>query len=101
MIFDRMLEIMIMIMQRELFSIAPKVCAQIANATVWKHISKEPIAQAIIKELPHDNDLVQSFDPSKRSKRYLAHMPETLSPCCTQSPQSMEEAIPKMKEKYL
>ena len=40
MIFDQMLEILIMIMQRELFFIAPEVHAQIANATIQKCIQR-------------------------------------------------------------
>ena len=78
-IFDRTLEIPITITQRELFSIAPEVRAQIADATVRKRIPKDPIAQAMIEELPNNDDLVQSSDLSERSKRCLAHMPETFA----------------------
>ena len=78
-IFNRTLEIPITITQRELFSIAPEVRAQIADATVRKRIPRDPIAQAMIEELPNNDDLVQSSDLSERSKRCLAHMPETFA----------------------
>jgi hypothetical protein len=81
-IFDRTMDVPIVITQRELLSIAPEVRAQVAEVTIKKRVPREPLAQAMIEEIPGDDMEGILPDPGDRSTntlqradRQAAHMP--------------------------
>jgi hypothetical protein len=72
------METPITVTQRELLSLAPKVHAQVINATVKRHVPREPVVQAMIERIDCD-DKAEGFDRQKkaaeREERRAAHMP--------------------------
>ena len=53
--------------QRELLSLAPKVHTQVADATVKRHVPREPLVQTIIEEV--DGDDSDDEDPIEETSR--------------------------------
>ena len=68
----------ITVTQRELLSLAPEVRAQVADVTLKKRLPKEPVVQAMIEEIPDEEEEEQAAEPTPRQKRleeHVAHMP--------------------------
>jgi hypothetical protein len=56
-VYKRAMEASIMVTQHELLSLAPEVQAQVADSTVWKRVSRDTAAQAMVEEAPDRQDL--------------------------------------------
>ena len=66
-VFDRTMATLVTVMQRELPSLAPKVRTQVADATVKRHVPREPLVQAMIEEV--DGDDSDNEDPIEETPR--------------------------------
>jgi len=96
-VYERAMEAPITITQRELLSLAPKVCAQIADITIKKHIPHEPVVQAMIEEVTDEDE-----PTPKRSttEKHNEHMPVAYV-LATHTPPADTLILPDPYETYL
>ena len=66
-VFDHAMAITVTVTQRELLSLAPEVCTQVADATVKRCVPKEPLVQVMIEVV--DGDDSDNEDPIEETPR--------------------------------
>ena len=66
-VFDHAMATPVTVTQRELLLLAPEVRAQVADATVKRRVPREPLVQAMIKEV--DGDDSDDEDPVEKTPR--------------------------------
>jgi len=55
-VFDRVMETLVTVTQRELLSLVPEIQTQVTDITVWKRVQRKPFMQAMIEEVGSDDD---------------------------------------------
>ena len=73
-VFDRAMQTPITITHRELLSLAPEVRTRIADISTKKRTPREPLAQAMIEELP-EAETYAATGNQQRFERHATHMP--------------------------
>src|SRR5258708_16973771 len=91
------MEAPITITQRELLSLAPKVRTQIADVTIKKRIPREPVAQAMIKEVTDEDKLTLKCSATEKHNE---HMPAAYV-LTTHPPTANTLILPNPYETYL
>ena len=66
-VFNRAMATPVTVTQRELLSLSPEVHTQVADATVKRHVPREPLVQVMIEEV--DGDDSDDEDPIEETSR--------------------------------
>src|SRR5260370_3030023 len=71
-VYKHAMEAHITITQRELLSLAPKVCAQIMDITIKKHIPCELVVQAMIEEVMDEDEPTPKCSTTEKHNEHMS-----------------------------